>query len=263
MEAPAGTVSLQLTRRVLITGRHGTRAWHTERAPLDLPASRLAVIVCDMWDRHWSAGASLRVGQLAPRVDRFCRRLRDAGALVVHAPSDTMRAYDGSAARKRIAGAGPAPGPPPTATPPMATPPMPFVPADGGSDTDDPLAPGAPVWSRQHPRIAVDELRDVITDDGAELAAYLRACGRDTVLMTGVHTNMCILRRSFGLVALAGYGFSPVLVADLTDAMYDPAEPPYVDHDAGTQLVIGYIQAFVAPTTRSRDVVVGPAPASG
>ena len=36
-------------------------------------------------------------------------------------------------------------------------------------------------------------LGDVITDDGRELAAYLRAQNRDNVLMTGVHTNMCAL----------------------------------------------------------------------
>ena len=34
-----------------------------------------------------------------------------------------------------------------------------------------------------------------------------------------------------------------------------------MDRDAGPQLVIGYIQALVAPTTRSQDVVVRPAPA--
>lgn len=31
--------------------------------------------------------------------------------------------------------------------------------------------------------------------------------------------------------------------SDLTDAMYDPADPPYVDHADGTQLVISYIAA--------------------
>ena len=127
---------------------------------------------------------------------------------------------------------------------------------DGGSDTIDQFAPNTAVWARQHPAIQVDEGRDVITDDGSELAAYLHEQGRSLVLATGVHTNLCVLRRSFGLVALVGHGFSPVLVADLTDAMYDPADPPYVDHDAGTDLVVRYIEAFVAPSTRSDRIVV-------
>jgi nicotinamidase-related amidase len=251
MVAHKPLVSLRLARRKIVTSTQGSRVWQVEREELTIPAHRLAVVVCDMWDRHWSTGASLRVDLLAPEIDRFCRRLRDAGALIVHAPSGTIGTYRDSPARLRIAGYGPAPDPRP-----VATPPMPMEPANGGSDTDEPLPPDTPVWSRQHPAIDIDNELDVITDDGGELVAYLRAQYRDTVLMTGVHANMCILRRSFGLVALVGHGLSPVLVADLTDAMYDPADPPYVDHDAGTQLVISYIEAFVAPTAYSGEVLV-------
>jgi hypothetical protein len=32
------------------------------------------------------------------------------------------------------------------------------------------------------------------------------------------------------------------LVRDLTDAMYNPARPPYVSHADGTRLVIEYIE---------------------
>ena len=35
-----------------------------------------------------------------------------------------------------------------------------------------------------------------------------------------------------------------ILVRDLTDAMYNPEDPPHVSHDAGTQLVIEYIEKF-------------------
>jgi hypothetical protein len=65
------------------------------------------------------------------------------------------------------------------------------------------LTPDTPVWSRQHQAIEINADLGVITDDGRELVAYLRAQNRDVVLMTRVHTNMCILRRLFGLVALA------------------------------------------------------------
>jgi nicotinamidase-related amidase len=251
VDRDAAVVSLRLARRKLTKSSQGLRVWRTEQADLAIPANRLAVIVCDMWDRHWSTGACLRADQLAPKIDRFCRRLRDAGALIVHAPSETIEAYRDSPARLRIAGYGPAPKPKP-----VARPPMPMEPGNGGSDTDESLEPGTPVWSQQHPAIDIETDCDVITDDGRELVAYLRAHNRDIILMTGVHANMCILRRSFGLVALVGHGLSPVLVADLTDAMYDPADPPYVDHDAGNQLVIGYIEAFIAPTAYSGEVVI-------
>ena len=248
---PSATLVLELRQRKLAIDEHGRRAW-VDEAPMErVRASATAVLVCDMWDRHWSRGASLRVEELAPRIDAFCRRMRGAGALIVHAPSDTMAAYGESLARARIAGGGPFPAPRE-----IELPPPPVSCDDGGSDTADDLAPNTAVWSRQHPAIHVDEDRDVITDDGSELAAYLTEQGRSIVLATGVHTNLCVLYRSFGLVALVGYGFSPFLVADLTDAMYDPADPPYVDHEAGTALVVRYIEAFVAPSTRSDRIVV-------
>jgi nicotinamidase-related amidase len=248
---PSATLVLELRRRRLGTDEQGRRAW-TEEAPMErVPASASAVVVCDVWDRHWSRGASLRVEQLAPRIDAFCRRMREAGALIVHAPSDTMAAYSGNPARARVAGYGPFPAPRV-----VELPPLPVSCDNGGSDTEDDLTPNTAVWARQHPAIHIDDDHDVITDNGSELAAYLTEQSRSAVLVTGVHTNLCILRRSFGLVALVGYGFSPILVADLTDAMYDPAGPPYVDHDSGTTLVIQYIEAFVAPSTRSDRIVV-------
>jgi nicotinamidase-related amidase len=248
---PSATFVLELRRRRLVTNEHGMRMW-VDEAPMErVPAWHTAVLVCDMWDRHWSSGASYRVEKLAPRIDAFCKRMRGAGALIVHAPSDTMAAYGSSAARTRIAGCGPFP-----AAPAIELPPLPVNCSDGGSDTVDQFVPNTPVWQRQHPAIHIDEERDVITDNGSELAAYLTEQKRSVVLMTGVHTNLCVLRRSFGLVALVGHGFSPVLVADLTDAMYNPADPPYVEHDAGTDLIVRYIEAFVAPSTRSDRIVV-------
>jgi hypothetical protein len=166
-------------------------------------------------------------------------------ALIVHAPSDAIGAYGESTARAhcRVRSLPGTDGYRATAT---------TRPCDnGGSDTVDKFAPDTAVWARQHAVIHIDEDRDVITDDGPELAGYPAEHARSVVLLSGVHTNLCVLHRSFGLIALLGYAFSPVLVADLTDAMYDPADPPYVDHQTGTELVIRYIEAFVAPSTRS------------
>ncbi|MGP8207840.1 MAG: hypothetical protein ACLQVK_17610 [Acidimicrobiales bacterium] len=129
---------------------------------------------------------------------------------------------------------------------------------NGGSDTDDEYPPDTAVWTRQHPAIWIDEGVDGISDDGPKIASYLIANKRQVVLMVGVHANLCVLDRSFGLPALVGFGLQPVLVSDLTDTMYDPATAPYVSHETGTELVIGYIEAFIAPTTRSDAVKVIP-----
>ena len=36
----------------------------------ELPADRLALLVCDMWDDHWCSGAARRVAAMAPEMDR-------------------------------------------------------------------------------------------------------------------------------------------------------------------------------------------------
>jgi hypothetical protein len=50
------------------------------------------------------------------------------------------------------------------------------------------------------------------------------------------------------------WGIHPILIRDLTDPMYNPAMSPFVSHEAGTDLVIGYIEKFWCPTTLSSDL---------
>src|SRR4051812_38421053 len=56
-------------------------------------ASKTAVVICDMWDKHWCAGATGRVGEMAPRMNEVVAAMRAKGALIVHCPSDTMSFY--------------------------------------------------------------------------------------------------------------------------------------------------------------------------
>ena len=52
----SATLVLELRRRRLATDEQGRRVW-VEEAPMErVQASAAAVLVCDMWDRHWSSG---------------------------------------------------------------------------------------------------------------------------------------------------------------------------------------------------------------
>ena len=55
--------------------------------------ARTAVIICDMWNQHWCRGASRRVAELAPAINRAVRAARAKGVLVIHAPSSCMDPY--------------------------------------------------------------------------------------------------------------------------------------------------------------------------
>jgi hypothetical protein len=65
---------------------------------------------------------------------------------------------------------------------------------------------------------------------------------------------MFILNRSFGIKQMVRWGINAVLIKDLTDSLYNPAMPPYVNHDEGTRLVVEYIEKFWCPSILSHEI---------
>jgi nicotinamidase-related amidase len=215
-------------------------------------ARTTALLLCDVWDLHWCRGANERLAQMLPRMAETVRTARSRGVQTIHAPSDTMPFYRVAPARQRIAAL---PLPPAPAELPHEDPALPLDDSDGGGDTiGDPGATDQQLWTRQHPAIGIDQDRDVISENGREIHAFLAARSIDRLLIMGVHTNMCILDRSFGIKQMVRWGVDITLCRDLTDTMYNPARAPYVSHDEGTALVIAYIEKFWCPTLSSADL---------
>ncbi len=224
----------------------GSGVWQEVTFTRDFPARATAVIVCDMWDRHWCSGAEKRVGLMAPRMNQVLERLRQGGLLVIHAPSNTMPFYAQYPQRRRFASLAPAA---PPANLDLNDPPLPVDAATGGCDT--PETPVRPYpWTRQHAAIRIAE-EDWISDDGREIYGLFEQRGIRNLLLMGVHTNMCVLNRSFAIKQMTRWKAACVLVRDLTDAMYDPAKPPFVSHEQGTELVIQHIEKYWVPSTTS------------
>ena len=83
----------------------------------------------------------------------------------------------------------------------------------------------------------------------------MRLRGIRNLLVMGVHTNMCILNRSFAIKRMTRMGIHSVLVRDLTDAAYDTSKRPFVSHEQGTELVIQHIEKYWCPSMLSKDLV--------
>src|SRR4029077_19007696 len=77
---------------------HERRGDKTETATWK--AGQTAIIICDMWDTHTCAGAAHRVAELAPRLNDFVKAARAGGVLIVHAPSDVIKFYEGTPERQ-------------------------------------------------------------------------------------------------------------------------------------------------------------------
>ena len=250
--AGAAPLRLNLRRQTLAAPAEGFRVWQTVTQTQAWNPAETALVVCDVWDRHWCRGANERLAPMLPHMNQVVRTLRERGVLIVHAPSDTMAFYEGSEARRRVLEA-PKADPPPAL--PHDDPPLPIDASDGGADTGETSWHKA--WTRQHPVIEIDPSRDAISDNGRDLLNLYRQRGIRHVLILGVHTNMCVLNRSFAIKQMVRWGFDVALVRDLTDTMYNPARPPYVPHDEGTRLVVAFIEKFWCPTV-SRDDLLAP-----
>lgn len=252
------------------SGRHHAilrkEGWETERT---------AIIVCDVWDLHHCRNAVRRVEEFAPRLNKVLIQGRGQGMTIIHAPSDCMDAYADHPARKRAIAAPTAADTPPdiqswcSRIPTEEAAEYPLDQSDGGED-DDPdehaawaqkLAdmgrnPKAP-WKRQSDLIEIDADRDYVSDRGHEVWNILSSRGIEHVILTGVHTNMCVLGRPFGLRQLAKNGKHVVLMRDMTDTMYNPQRWPHVSHFTGNDLIVEHIEKYVCPTITSDQFLGG------
>ena len=234
-----------------------------------------AIIVCDVWDLHHCLNAVRRLKEFVPRLNDVLTKARAQGVTIIHSPSDCMSAYADHPARQRA----------------IASPRAAFIPydcgawcsvvpaeeravypidqSDGGEDDDRAehtewvarlksmgRNPGLP-WARQSDLLTIDETRDFISDKGDEVWNVLQEKGIRNVILTGVHTNMCVLGRPFGLRQMARNGKNVVLMRDMTDTMYNPQCWPYVSHFTGTDLVVSHIERYVCPTVTSDQVLGG------
>lgn len=222
-----GEFGIQTTRQLPVSGFPDR--FHRVRETTPFTSSETALIICDVWDSHHCVNAVRRVQEIAPRIDALASALRSAGTTVIHAPSDCMPFYSTHPARDRAKST-------PTVTnlpndiakwcdriPSEESASYPIDQSDGGED-DDPVEhtqwaeklasegrnPKAP-WRQQIPVIKIDSKLDFISDSGNEIWNILASKGIRQVMICGVHTNMCVLGRPFGLRQLSSHGKNVVL----------------------------------------------------
>jgi nicotinamidase-related amidase len=224
--------------------------------------AKTALIICDMWDAHTCPNAAARVAEMAPRMDAVARALRARGALIIHCPSDTMKFYEGTPQRRLAQAAPEVESPVPLLrwcfVDPTKEPPLPIDDTDGGCDCPMTWKKGDPYpWTRQHAAIEIAE-GDAIAEN-VEAYRLVRQRGIQHVLICGVHLNMCVLGRPFGIRQLVAQGLPILLLRDLTDTMYNPARAPQVSHFEGTRLMIEHVERNWCPTTTSAAILGGEA----
>ena len=264
-----GKLNLRLRSRVEADGK-----FRLIETPASWNTKETAIIVCDMWDLHHCLNAVKRATEMAPTMDKVLKTARDQGVVIIHAPSSCMDAYKDHPARKHATEVPRSKNLPGEIASWCYTIPSeekgkyPIDQTDGGEDDDlvehkkwaDELAamgrnPRAP-WKSQIGVLTIAD-KDYISDNGEEIWSILEDRGIKNVVLMGVHLNMCVLGRPFGLRQMAKNGKNVVLMRDMTDTMYNPKRSPYVSHFAGTDLMVEHVEKYVAPTITSDQILGG------
>ncbi|HLX65278.1 MAG TPA: protein-signal peptide and transmembrane prediction [Planctomycetota bacterium] len=229
----------------------------------DWDATKTALIICDMWDDHWCKGAAQRVAEMAPALNEAVKAARAKGVFIIHAPSSVTAFYKDTPQRKRAQSA-------PFAKAPVELTqavrwgtnwfwpdgkremPLPIDDSDMGCDCAVKCTIRE-AWTRQ---INLIELapEDALTDNGQETWNLLAERGIENVILCGVHLNMCVLGRPFGIRQMVTLGKNVALMRDMTDTMYNHERPPGVDHFTGTELVIAHVEKYWCPSFTSSDI---------
>jgi nicotinamidase-related amidase len=243
-------MNLSLRLRSRVETPPGSGHWIETTRQQVMPAAETALLLCDVWDDHWCRSAARRCDALAQKMVPVVEAARACGVQIIHAPSECMDLYEDTSQRRLMREAPPTEPPAPRE---IVEPPLPIDDSDGGCD-DQPQDPFRRAWTRQHAALAIAE-GDGITDKGAEVYNLLHHRGIRTLLIMGVHTNMCVLKRSFAIRQMTRWGVPCILIRDLTDTMYNPRMRPFVSHDEGTELVVQHIEKYLAPTTTSEEVL--------
>ena len=232
-------------------------------------ASQTALIICDMWDDHWCKSAARRVVELAGPMNEVVRQARSMGILIIHAPSSVVDFYKTAPPRRYAQRAPFAKTPIKLSTKdrwgtkwcwpdPAFEGVLPIDDSDMGCSCPEPKCDIREAWTKQIKSIEIKK-GDAITDNGQETYNLLAMKKIDNVILCGVHLNMCVLGRPFGIRQMVKLGKNVALMRDMTDTMYNPQRPPGVDHFTGTDLVVKHVERYWCPTFTS-DAIVGGKP---
>lgn len=243
---------LSLPARSRSETQSGSGEWRVVEKELRWESSHTAIVVCDMWDKHWCPSATERVAEMSLRMNEVLKAARAKGVFIIHCPSGTLNFYKDHPARKRAQAA-------PKVEPvvplkgwcsldPAKESPLPIDDSDEGCDGCATCPPHG-AWSRQIATLAIHD-EDALTDS-AEAYYLMRERGITNVIVMGVHANMCVLGRPFSIRQMRNQIQNVVLMRDLTDAMYNSLAAPYVNHFRGTELVVEHIEKYWCPSITS------------
>jgi len=190
-------------------------AWRTET----VDASKVGLVVVDLWNYHWCMTWAHQVGSAVPRFNEAARAARQLGMQVFWAPSDVANAKVGWEQRERALAA-------PSLEVPQVRPEfkIPFGVKTGACH----CGPGiACVGNHGHDDMPLGVYiapEDLIVAGEQEMYSNCRALGLTHLIYAGGATNICLTHKPAGLMAMYRAGLECAIARDFSEAWthYDP-----------------------------------------
>lgn len=252
-----------MTKSLALTFERFNNDGSTARGKRKIDPSKIAVVVVDIWDRHWCKEHTKRVAALARRVEPFLLKARTLGLHIVFGPSGTMKTYKDHPARLRVTTLKKL-QPPEIMTQrellavPKAQRSARFAPylsqaalfasrkaknsgfaplppwAQSGTCEDGPRRPCeklmGSVWTCQNAALTIQETDAIVNlDDRSELYSYVRHHKITHLLYLGTASNMCVIwSREGSMMNMMARGIKCAFIEELSIAIsgngYDPDE---------------------------------------
>lgn len=219
--------------------------------------AQTAIIVIDMWNGHYCKSSADRVVEMAPAMNALLHTAREQGMLIIHAPSGCMDYYADTEQRRYAETA-------PFVEAPITFQWNRFNPdregyleprlEQGGCSCDGPVPceKRKDAFDRQIGTLDI-AAGDAISDTGQEIYNMLAQKNIALVIIMGVHTNVCVLGRPFGIRQMVYLGQDVVLCRDLTDSHHrDPGR-----HFEGLRDIVHHIETHWCPTITSDQITGG------
>jgi hypothetical protein len=154
-----GAAAFSITLRSQHMSTVGRQEWIVDNVVAQWTPAETAVVVVDMWNKHWCKTATTRVGEIAVPMNETLSAARKAGIHIVFAPPDVTSFYAKNPARLRTLSL-PNATLPPSAPSKPAPPPFPLgTGTDGGCDTPGKMYDA---WSSQIDTLAIDGAVDYL-----------------------------------------------------------------------------------------------------
>ena len=193
-----------------------------------MKANETAIVVVDVWNRPECPSVFERLEAILPAMEDCLLQARDKGVTIIHAPTGTMHAYEGTPARDRMQTI-PRCASGSYSSAQFREPPWGRT---GGCECNPEreCKQDKKLWGQaltQHPALTVTDEDFIIDDHNDEL---FRVCTRlriTNLYYVGQALNMCIFARSLGMAVMKTRGFNVIYSRDLTIAIAHSEITPY------------------------------------